>query len=224
MTTIYRKLTAEEFCRHQYDLKTKGVTHIDDFISPTVIKSVIQSMPDIDWHTYANRDNKPEFYNVKSSSEEFLKNLRDECLNSGRASIPYFYYRSMDSHHEFIELLRNPENMRYIGKILDSDITETHGYHFSQYNVGDYLGWHTDLEKKRSYAVIYNFSEWHPGNGGELEVIDDAGQLKVIPPICGRVSIFRVNHGTGRRHRVRQQTAGIRYACAGWYSCPGIND
>lgn len=219
---LYRPLSAEEICNHQYSLKTNGITYIDDFILPCVIKEVLNSMKNIRWHTYANRYNRPEIYDISTKTVDELKQIKDDCLSSGTL-IPYYYLRSVEQH-PFITALESVDNLEQISKILDSPVLSAHGFHFSKYQEGDFLSWHSDLEKKRSYAVVYNFTEWYPGNGGELEVINNSGNYNIIPPICGRVSIFKIDNGTGRRHQVRRQNKGTRYTCAGWYTCPGINE
>jgi SM-20-related protein len=65
---------------------------------------------------------------------------------------------------------------------------------------------------QRRATVIYYANDWQPGDGGELELVED-GEVRIVAPIADRVVVFRSDVV---EHAVLPVARGPRVALSGW--------
>lgn len=88
------------------------------------------------------------------------------------------------------------------------------------YKPGYFYHWHTDSFfendncRKLSFSVqLSNYDEY---KGGDLQFVDDEGELYVAPKTQGTIIIF----DSRLRHRVKKVTEGERRSLVGWVMGP----
>jgi SM-20-related protein len=69
---------------------------------------------------------------------------------------------------------------------------------------------------QRRATVIYYANDWQPGDGGELELVEEGG-VRIVEPIADRVVVFRSDVV---EHAVLPVARGPRVALSGWLRRP----
>lgn len=140
----------------------------------------------------------------------------------------------------YVDML-NKQNFMYDIDTLDSD-----KFQYTKYEEGDFYTWHVDSglpnslslisdsedsnseeinskfyldikkEKVRKLSVIVQLSDPEDYEGGEVQIMDDGGNLYEIPKEKGTIIVF----DSRAKHRVRKIKKGVRKSIVGWYKGP----
>jgi len=124
----------------------------------------------------------------------------------------YPYYKKFPFILEKISLLIN-ENIAIKGYDLDYEESK---FQFTEYNIGEYYGWHKDItgkeisQKKRYCSLVIQLNDGY--ENGDLELkLSDTDLIKVEKGI-GNVILFL----SDIEHRVTAVTDGVRYTLVNW--------
>ncbi len=86
--------------------------------------------------------------------------------------------------------------------------------HFALYPPGAFYQRHVDQFKNNGHRILsfacYLNRNWQEGDGGEIEIVD-GDQIVVIPPLAGRLVLFRsdlVEHAVLKTHKDRISITG----------------
>lgn len=128
----------------------------------------------------------------------------------------------------------NQENFRYDITAIDGETMQ-----FTQYNEGDFYGWHRDVsvstyhikqaktnqdpnnvndfltfnnEYIRKLSFILQLSDHNSYEGGNVQLLDESGQKYFVPRQRGTVVVF----DSRTSHRVLKVTKGVRKSIVGW--------
>ncbi len=89
-------------------------------------------------------------------------------------------------------------------------------FHLAHYPAGSFYHRHLDQFSNRSNRIIsmiiYLNDNWQAGDGGELEIVGDHGEVTLIEPLAKRCVLFKsaeVLHGVLEAHK-------SRYSLTGW--------
>ena len=110
-------------------------------------------------------------------------------------------------------LRANRENFMYNVSHLDGDSVK-----FKTYNEGDGQTWHVDAkpqegdEDVRKISFTVQLSDCDDYEGGNVQVLDENGQMYNLPRERGTVALF----DSASRHRVDKVRKGTRKALVGW--------
>ena len=110
-------------------------------------------------------------------------------------------------------LRANRENYMYNVSHLDGDSVK-----FKTYNEGDGQTWHVDAkpqegdEDVRKISFTVQLSDCDDYEGGNVQVLDENGQMYNLPRERGTVALF----DSASRHRVDKVRKGTRKALVGW--------
>ena len=110
-------------------------------------------------------------------------------------------------------LRANRENYMYNVSHLDGDSVK-----FKTYNEGDGQTWHVDAKPQegdediRKISFTVQLSDVDDYEGGNVQVLDEAGAMYNLPRERGTVVLF----DSASRHRVDKVRKGTRKALVGW--------
>ena len=112
----------------------------------------------------------------------------------------------------------NKDNFLYDISHIEQDFIQ-----YTQYNKGDYYGWHTDMDicdinepdqlvRKLSFTLQLTNDDEYTGGNLEFADFDDSTQRFTVPKSRGTVIVF----DSRTPHRVSPIKSGIRKSLVGW--------
>ena len=153
---------------------------------------------------------------IKSEVNPNKPNLQNNIRKSQHCWIPSSYWIGGFLWHYIMNA--NKDNFLYDISHIEQDMIQ-----YTQYNKGDFYGWHTDMDicdinepdqlvRKLSFTLqLTNHDEY---TGGDLEFadFDDSTQRFTVPKSRGTVIVF----DSRTPHRVLPIKSGIRKSLVGW--------
>ena len=178
-------------------------------------------------HDYVVIDDFLDLQTYTDLRSHFLEKLREDTFDKAgigalgqhtiqteiRGDFTYWLERNRDTEIEkYFQLV---DELIFVMKrycflsIADSE------FHYAYYPPGTHYEAHVDEFQERNNrlisVVIYLNEGWRPGDGGELKLFRDAGDL-LIEPICRRCVLFK---SSTVLHQVMPTTKD-RYSITGW--------
>ena len=153
---------------------------------------------------------------IKSEVNPNKPNLQNNIRKSQHCWIPSSYWIGGFLWHYIMNA--NKDNFLYDISHIEQDMIQ-----YTQYNKGDFYGWHTDMDicdinepdqlvRKLSFTLqLTNHDEY---TGGDLEFadFDDSTQRFTVPKSRGTVIVF----DSRIPHRVLPIKSGVRKSLVGW--------
>ena len=153
---------------------------------------------------------------IKSEVNPNKPNLQNNIRKSQHCWIPSSYWIGGFLWHYIMNA--NKDNFLYDISHIEQDMIQ-----YTQYNKGDFYGWHTDMDicdinepdqlvRKLSFTLqLTNHDEY---TGGDLEFadFDDSTQRFTVPKSRGTVIVF----DSRTPHRVLPIKSGVRKSLVGW--------
>lgn len=162
-----------------------------------------------------------------------LSNIENTFIRSGRNAwiLSNHWISGLIWHYINIA---NQTNFLY-----DIECIDSHSIQYSEYKIGDFYRWHSDWnidqaykpdkvralqgsisedkhilsgESSRKLSFSMQLSDESEYEGGELQLLDSAGNLYTTPKERGTISIF----DSRLSHRVRKVKSGCRKSLVGW--------
>ena len=163
------------------------------------------------------------YHLIKSFFLEHVENFRqagigaldqNQIKQSIRGDLTYWLDRQRDTELEpYWQRLQETMDMlnRYCFLSLSG-----YEFHLAHYPAGSFYKRHLDQFSNRSNRIIsmiiYLNDNWQPGDGGELEIVEQNGEVTLVEPIAKRCVMFKsaeVVHGVLEAHK-------SRYSLTGW--------
>jgi PKHD-type hydroxylase len=162
--------------------------------------------------------------------------LNEEKRNSKNAWVPSNHWTAGFVWH-YVQRA-NRENFLYDIRNIDNETMQ-----FTQYGVGEFYGWHNDaglsvfykpqsvgnrvdglandffnenIELVRKLSFVVQLSDPDDYEGGNLQLLDEAGKSYFAPRKRGTVIVF----DSRTQHRVLKVTKGVRKSLVGWVVGP----
>ena len=150
---------------------------------------------------------------VFKAAEIVNSHTNGEINNTRKSNVTFYpYYKTFPFLLEKITKLLY-DNISIKGFNLNYINSE---FQFTEYNVGDYFDWHTDIYKdkitefNRYCSIVIQLNNEY--EDGDLEIINPDGDIILVEKGIGNLTIFLSNI----KHRVTTITNGKRYTLVNW--------
>jgi SM-20-related protein len=181
-------------------LAERGVAWSDDAFEASEITALIEVFEA--WRE-ADAFRKAEIGNL--GSEQVDKNIRGDYIKWIEPD------HARPATHDLLEKLH--ELRVYLNQTLYLGLRDLE-LHFAVYPTGTHYARHRDQFQGTSYRrvsmVLYLNTDWQPGDGGELFIVDAHENTLTIEPIAGRLVLFmsELEHEVFVTNRERKSLTG----------------
>jgi hypothetical protein len=119
----------------------------------------------------------------------------------------------------FRQAVPSPPFVEYFETLTGLSLGPSDDFGVHAMSAGDFLGEHSDENKRRGLAFVLYLSDWEPGFGGSLVMRDAQGGEATVDPAFNRIVMFDVHAGSVHRVARVQDAAGdrVRRTIGGWY-------
>ena len=151
-----------------------------------------------------------------------------EAFKEGKFS--YSFHRTINDHHhgctclecDFREWLVSPEQISFLNKTVDIEVSTTDEVFAAVYLPGDYLSPHVDSPNGSVGFVLQLTKNWEPQFGGNLHFLNnETSEIeRVEVPTFNTLTFFDLPPGVGKLHYVSHVSPGVeelRLTYAGWF-------
>ena len=174
-------------------------------IPETFIESIISDLDKIDENIF-----------IKSKVDPNKPNLQNNIRKSQHCWIPSSHWIGGFLWHYIMNA--NKDNFLYDISHIEQDFIQ-----YTQYNKGDYYGWHTDMDicdinepdqlvRKLSFTLQLTNDDEYTGGDLEFADFDDSTYRFLVPKSRGTVIVF----DSRIPHRVSPIKSGVRKSLVGW--------
>ena len=119
----------------------------------------------------------------------------------------------------FRQAVPSPPFVDYFESLTGLSLGPSDDFGVHAMSAGDFLGEHSDENKRRGLAFVLYLSAWEPGFGGSLVMRDAQGGEVTVDPALNRIVMFDVHAGSVHRVARVEDAAGdrVRRTIGGWY-------
>lgn len=182
------------------------------------------------WWSYATKvkNLEPAYVNDNLRGQQIMASTNRELVDSLRLGQFTYRFKRSTTHVNNCPCYECKFRKEYLQDKLKIRIQEEMGWQdstlfesfVSAYGSGDFLSMHTD--KDRGVAFVLNLTgNWKPEYGGLLNVRQEDGTYKAIPPEFNSLVLMSINDDGGTPHfvsEVSQYAPHSRVAISGWYN------